>query len=86
MTGYELRGTDGGWIASIHGEHCKISVEACEGNARLIVAAPKLLKALQKARETIQALHGDEAWDLYEEHSPEMRQIDTAIRAATGGA
>ena len=36
--------------------------------------------ALEKARETIQALHGQEAWDIYEQHSPEMKQIDAALR------
>jgi ABC-type nitrate/sulfonate/bicarbonate transport system substrate-binding protein len=42
-----------------------------------------LLEALRKARETIHALHGDAAWEIYEKHSPEMREIDAALSNAS---
>lgn len=52
-------------------------------NARLIVAAPDLLAALEVARKTIGALHGPVAWRQYLA-SPEMRKIDAAIAKAEG--
>jgi hypothetical protein len=42
-------------------------------------SADFVLAALIKARETIRALHGDVAWEIYEKHSPEMKQIDAAL-------
>lgn len=47
ITGYELRGADDTWIASIHGEHCKVPAEACHANARLIAQAPAMWAALR---------------------------------------
>lgn len=44
-----------------------------------------LAEALKKARETIHALHGDVAWEIYEKHSPEMKQIDAALAAHNAG-
>lgn len=49
-----------------------------EEEDRLKKAAPQLLKALHIAKETIKALHGDEAWDLYQ-NSPEMKTINDAL-------
>jgi hypothetical protein len=37
------------------------------------------LEALTKAVETIRALHGKVGWEIYNEHSPEMKQIYIAI-------
>ena len=38
-----------------------------------------LVEALLKARETIYALHGNTAWEIYEKHSPDMKMIDAAL-------
>ena len=46
-------------------------------------AAPELLEALRKAHETIHLMHGDIAWEIYNECSPEMKQINAAITKAT---
>ena len=35
--------------------------------------------ALIKAKETIHDLHGDVAWEIYDKHSPEMKQINAAL-------
>lgn len=43
-----------------------------------------LTKALETARVTIKAFHGPIAWDIYEQLSPEMREIDGAIKLARG--
>lgn len=34
------------------------------------------LKALRKAQETIEALHGEPAWEIYNTQSPEMKLIN----------
>lgn len=39
----------------------------------------ELLAALLLAKETIQTWHGDDGWEIYEKHSPEMKQINKAI-------
>jgi hypothetical protein len=61
-----------------------------EANAYLIAAAPELLTALHAAVRTIRTWHGlgmgateAEAWSLYQA-SPEMQQINAAIRKAEG--
>ena len=62
-----------------------------EANARLIAAAPEMLEALKKAKETIRAWNGmghDEKserflWDAYQK-SPEMKIINDAIEKAEG--
>lgn len=56
-----------------------------EANARLIAAAPDMLEALEKAKETIRAWHGPVAWEIYDRASPEMKMINAAI-AKAGGA
>lgn len=38
-----------------------------------------VLAALRKAKETIRALHGEVAWDIYDRCSPEMKQINKTI-------
>ena len=38
-----------------------------------------LEKALVKAKETIRALHGETAWDIYDRCSPEMKIINAAL-------
>lgn len=45
-------------------------------------AAPDMYEALIKAKETIKAFHGEVAWDIYNEHSPEMKAINQAIAKA----
>lgn len=57
-------------------------------NAKFIVKAcnchDELLEALELAKETIKALHGTAAWEIYNTHSPEMKKINAAIKAARG--
>ena len=38
-----------------------------------------LVQALVKAKETIRALHGEAAWDIYDRCSPEMKIINAAL-------
>jgi hypothetical protein len=45
-------------------------------NLEIMVAA---FLALQKAKETIKAFHGDVGWEIYNKKSPEMKQINEAI-------
>ena len=55
------------------------------GNPFAIEAANRLTQlhaALLTARDTIKALHGPVAWDIYETHAPEMKQIDAALERA----
>jgi hypothetical protein len=57
------------------------------------VVAEKILKeafplsavsrALLTAKDTIKAFHGDEAWDLYETYSSEMKAINNALEKVT---
>jgi len=53
-------------------------------NAQLIAAAPEMYEALKEAIKTIKALHGQDAWDIYNDHSPEMQKINKAINKAEG--
>lgn len=48
---------------------------------RLKARVAVLERALETARITIKALHGIEVWDIYNQHSPEMKQINAALRA-----
>lgn len=52
---------------------------AIEASLRLT----QLHAALLTARDTIKALHGPIAWDIYDQHSPEMKQINAALKKAT---
>ena len=40
----------------------------------------QLLEALIEAKKTIKALHGEDSWDIYDQHSPEMKKINAAIK------
>lgn len=40
---------------------------------------PRLVVALEEARLTIKALHGPTAWDIYDQHSPEMKRINALL-------
>lgn len=43
----------------------------------------QLLEAMKDAMETIKALHGPVAWDIYERSAPEMQRYKAAIAAAS---
>ena len=47
--------------------------------SELLSAANQAVEALFCARKTIHAFHGEVAWDIYDKHSPEMKQINGAI-------
>lgn len=39
--------------------------------------------ALREAKEVIKTWHGPDAWDIYDQHSPEMIRINAVLEAAT---
>lgn len=45
----------------------------------LLSAANQAVEALLVAKKTIHAFHGDIAWNIYDQHSPEMKKINSAI-------
>lgn len=53
-----------------------------EANALLIAAAPELVDALRESIDLIKSWHGPEAWDIYYEHSPEMKRLRAALAKA----
>ncbi len=57
-----------------------------EHNARLIAAAPELLDALRDAMQAVEVFHGPIAWEVFRDHSPEMKRWRAAIAKATGEA
>jgi transposase len=46
------------------------------------VQRDELLAALKEAKEVIHTWHGKEAWEIHNEHSPEMQRINSAIAKA----
>ena len=56
-------------------------------NARLIVRSvnchDELLAALKQAKDIIKIWHGSNAWEIYDNQSPEMKMINAAILKAT---
>src|SRR5690348_2668477 len=48
----------------------------------MTTANEALRDALIEARETIKALHGPIAWDIYDKNAPEMKRLNAAIKAA----
>ena len=40
----------------------------------------EILPTLLKAKETIKALHGPTAWDIYDRNAPEMKQLNWLIQ------
>lgn len=45
----------------------------------------ELHEALKRAKETIRIWHGEIAWEIYNDHSPEMRQINKVLAKVDGG-
>jgi len=43
-----------------------------------------MLAALRESIGIIRTFHGPQAWDIYHEHSPEMKRLRAAIAAAEG--
>ena len=60
------------------------TTEEARANAHLIAAAPELYEALMEAKEIIRIMHGDLAWGIYDQHSPEMKRINNALAKAEG--
>lgn len=46
----------------------------------------ELAAALKEAKETIKIWHGPDAWEIYDQHSPEMRRLNAAIDLAEEGS
>lgn len=71
-------------------EGTHVPVGTNQANARLIVHAVNnheaLIAALREAIEIIKIWHGPEAWDIYNEHSPEMIRINEALASAEKGS
>ena len=68
-------------LAAVHSENWMTvggKPFAIEASIRLT----QLHAALLTARDTIKALHGPVAWDIYDQHSPEMKQINAALEKA----
>ena len=68
-------------LAAVHSENWM----TVGGKPFAIEAANRLTQlhaALLTARDTIKALHGPVAWDIYDQHSPEMKQINAALEKA----
>jgi len=56
-----------------------------DADGYLIAAAPDLYKQLKAAIEIIHIWHGEEAWGIYLDHSPEMKRIRAALEKAEKG-
>lgn len=58
-----------------------------DANAAFIVTAcnahDALVAALTEAIQLIRIWHGEEAWDIYAKHSPEMKRLNAALALAT---
>lgn len=39
----------------------------------------ELAEALREAKKTIKLLHGESVWDIYDQHSPEMKKINGSL-------
>lgn len=69
------------------------SDEEKAANARLFSAAPELLEALRRAKDTIRSWHyigtprdqRDALWAIYDRSAPEMQAINRAIAKAERG-
>lgn len=55
-----------------------------DADRRLIAAAPELLEALREAMDAVKTFHGPDCWEIYEQHSPEMKRWRAVIAKATG--
>ncbi len=69
-----------------HGVTAEGAQAEAEANARLIAAAPELLDALRDAMQAVEVFHGPIAWEVFRDHSPEMKRWRAAIAKATGEA
>lgn len=87
---YYVTGPDLGRVAMMmnlkgaHGLGGRRSGDEAAANCRLIAAAPDLLEALREAMDAVKTFHGPDCWDIYEQHSPEMKRWRAAIAKATG--
>ena len=61
-------------------ESAELLASSCRAKDATIIT---LRSALMRAKDTIKALHGDIAWDIYDQHSPEMKQINHALGEGT---
>lgn len=43
-----------------------------------------LVEALQHAKKLLKTIHGNEAWEIFDEHSPDMKPINAALKLAEG--
>lgn len=50
---------------------------------RLKAVNAELLAALQEAIDAVKTFHGPDCWDIYEQHSPEMKRWTALIKKAT---
>lgn len=64
-----------GFLIASHG-----AINRTRKNQREVIKA--LTVALEDAKQTIQALHGPIAWDIYNGSSPEMKRLNAAIAKA----
>ncbi|MCM3565942.1 hypothetical protein [Hydrogenophaga intermedia] len=70
------------WVTGAY--YAEDQTEESRANARLMAAAPELLDALREAMQAVEAFHGPDHWDVYRDHSPEMKRWRDVITKATG--
>lgn len=68
-----------GRIAHVPASEAKPTMANAEFIVRACNAHDQLAEALLVAKRTIRALHGENAWDIYDRASPEMKKINAAI-------
>ncbi len=89
--GCKVRATNTSIVVCLPSPDSGVNVEQAIANAAFIVRAcnshDALVAALEKALEVIKVWHAcDEVWDIYLNHSPELKPVVAALKSAKGAA